>query len=156
MQVDSIQRNLEDQLGFYQNLLDLAEKKGELLLGPGGPQEAMRLREMVRQETLLVAELEELERARRNLCRGADVEQIELVARENGLDFNRVRQELKSVALKLKDRNQKNQSVLQFSVKLVNRMIQVVRDLSAQEEVTYSRIRRKPGFHQRPGLNFSA
>jgi len=156
MQVDSIQRNLEDQLGFYQNLLELAEKKGELLLGPGGPQEAVRLRDMVRQETLLIADLEELERARRNLCRGVDVDQIEAVAQEKGIEFTKVRKELKSVALKLKDRNQKNQSVLQFSVKLVNRMIQVVRDLSAQDEVTYSRIRRKPGLGQRPGLNFSA
>lgn len=156
MQVDSIQRNLEDQLGFYRNLLELAEKKGELLLGPGGPQEAVRLRDMVRQETLLIADLEELERARRNLCRGVDVDQIEAVAQEKGIEFTKVRKELKSVALKLKDRNQKNQSVLQFSVKLVNRMIQVVRDLSAQDEVTYSRIRRKPGLGQRPGLNFSA
>jgi len=155
MNLIDLQSNLTSQLALYQELLQLAEAKGDLLATAGGNEEPQALREIVRSETLIVSNLEDLERERIRICGGMSAAEIEVKFKEEAAEFSRLRTELKALALRLKERNQLNQSVLKFSLKLVSRMIQAIRDLSSKDELTYSRIRKRVTPQNRQALNLS-
>ncbi len=139
-----VNENLEAQLEQYNKLLVLANQKSELLAKPSASVQAQELRSLVKGEVTVVSLLEELERSRVKICEGQPLEQIvqtsETKSREAYLS---VRDRLKKVASEIRARNALNQTVIQFSLKLVHQMMRAIQELNSTQELTYSRIKRK-------------
>lgn len=144
--VQNITENLEEQLGQYEKLLQLAEKKSLVISNRASKREAEDLQKLVRSEVQVVSVLKELEAKRKIITEDRD---FETILSENQSSQDRLlhlKEAIKQVALKLHRLNSRNSIALNVSLKIINKMIKSVRDLSTGKEVTYSRVKK----HKRP------
>ena len=143
--VQNITDNLEDQLEQYQRLLSLAERKSHLISQKASDREVEDLHKLVKSEVQVVSILKELENKRKGIAKDQDFESI-LEESDSATDrLLQLKDAIKDVAFKLHKINSKNSLALNVSLKVINKMIQSVKDLSIGKEVTYSRVKRIKG-----------
>lgn len=140
--VQNITDNLEDQLEQYQRLLNLAERKSHLISQKASDREVEDLHKLVKSEVQVVSILKELENKRKGIAKDQDFESI-LEESDSATDrLLQLKDAIKDVAFKLHKINSKNSLALNVSLKVINKMIQSVKDLSIGKEVTYSRVKK--------------
>lgn len=140
--VQNITDNLEDQLEQYQRLLSLAERKSHLISQKASDREVEDLHKLVKSEVQVVSILKELENKRKGIAKDQDFESI-LEESDSATDrLLQLKDAIKDVAFKLHKINSKNSLALNVSLKVINKMIQSVKDLSIGKEVTYSRVKK--------------
>ncbi len=140
--VQNITENLEDQLEQYQCLLNLAERKSHLISQKASDREAEDLHKLVKSEVRVVSILKELENKRKGIAQDQDFESILEDSDVSRDKLMQLKDAIKEVAFKLHRINSKNSLALNVSLKVINKMIQSVKDLSIGKEVTYSRVKK--------------
>ena len=140
--VQNITENLEDQLEQYQCLLNLAERKSHLISQKASDREAEDLHKLVKSEVRVVSILKELENKRKGIAKDQDFQSILEDSDVSRDRLVQLKDAIKEVALKLHRINSKNSLALNVSLKVINKMIQSVKDLSIGKEVTYSRVKK--------------
>ena len=140
--VQNITENLEDQLEQYQCLLNLAERKSHLISQKAPDREAEDLHKLVKSEVRVVSILKELENKRKGIAKDQDFESILEDSEVSRDRLMQLKDAIKEVAFKLHRINSKNSLALNVSLKVINKMIQSVKDLSIGKEVTYSRVKK--------------
>ncbi|MCO4782515.1 MAG: flagellar protein FlgN [Candidatus Cloacimonetes bacterium] len=144
--VREVHSNLEQQLDAYNKLLNFAEEKNVLLSDSQDRAKAKKLETLVKREVEVVQVLQELEKDRVEAC---DCEEFSEATKDADLMdeiLSPVKAELKSVVVKLKDINDRNTLLISVSLKVVNKVFSVLRDLKCGNKMTYSRVnKKKPG-----------
>ena len=140
--VQNITENLEDQLEQYQRLLNLAERKSHLISKKASDREVEDLHKLVKSEVQVVSVLKELENKRKGITKDQDFESILEDSDVSRDRLMHLKDSIKEVAQKLHRINSKNSLALNVSLKVINKMIQSVKDLSIGKEVTYSRVKK--------------
>jgi len=140
--VQNITENLEDQLEQYQRLLNLAERKSHLISKKASDREVEDLHKLVKSEVQVVSVLKELENKRKGIAKDQDFESILEDSDVSRDRLMHLKDSIKEVAQKLHRINSKNSLALNVSLKVINKMIQSVKDLSIGKEVTYSRVKK--------------
>jgi len=140
--VQNITENLEDQLEQYQRLLNLAERKSHLISKKASDREVEDLHKLVKSEVQVVSVLKELENKRKGITKDQDFESILEDSDVSRDRLMHLKDSIKEVAHKLHRINSKNSLALNVSLKVINKMIQSVKDLSIGKEVTYSRVKK--------------
>ena len=141
--VQNITENLEDQLEQYQRLLNLAEQKSHLISQKAADMEVEDLHKLVKSEVQVVSVLKELENKRRGIAKDQDFDSILGESDVSRDKLVQLKDAIKDVAFKLHKINSKNSLALNVSLKVINKMIQSVKDLSIGKEVTYSRVKKQ-------------
>ena len=141
--VQNITENLEDQLEQYQRLLNLAEQKSHLISQKSADREVEDLHKLVKSEVQVVSILKELENKRRGIAKDQDFDSILGESDVSRDKLVQLKDAIKDVAFKLHKINSKNSLALNVSLKVINKMIQSVKDLSIGKEVTYSRVKKQ-------------
>ena len=141
--VQNITENLEDQLVQYQRLLNLAEQKSHLISQKAADREVEDLHKLVKSEVQVVSVLKELENKRRGIAKDQDFDSILGESDVSRDKLVQLKDAIKDVAFKLHKINSKNSLALNVSLKVINKMIQSVKDLSIGKEVTYSRVKKQ-------------
>lgn len=150
-----VEANLNAQLELFSTLLVTAEEKGELLADAKNADEASRLREMVRQESLTISKIEELEKERRVVFGEKSLKELLDLDAEENASIRKIQEDLSDVGSRLRKQNRLNQEALKFSQRLVSKLLKAVQDLGTNTDVTYSRLRRRPGKSFGRGFNLS-
>jgi len=140
-----VEVNLSAQLELFSTLLATAEEKGGLLVDAKNADEASRLREMVRQESLALSRIEELEKERKVVFGEKTLKELFDLNAEENASIRKLQEDLSDVGGRLRKQNMLNQEALKFSQRLVNKLLKAVQDLGTNTDVTYSRLRRRPG-----------
>lgn len=140
--VQNITENLEDQLEQYQRLLNLAERKSHLISKKASDREVEDLHKLVKSEVQVVSVLKELENKRKGITKDQDFDSILQDSDVSRDRLVQLKDAIKDVAHKLHRVNSKNSLALNVSLKVINKMIQSVKDLSIGKEVTYSRVKK--------------
>jgi len=167
-----IHNNLESQLEQYNKLLAFANEKATILSRPSSDQDVNELNALVREEVKVVSVLHELESHRQEVVARTGVEeannQVEQITEtavshklvedsdlEDLKAITEVKKTIREVAVELKRVNEKNSIALEVSLRIINKIIQSVKDMTAPDEHVYSRVK-KPNKPQSLGsLNFT-
>jgi len=147
----SVKDNLEAQVDQYQQLLELAQQKSHLLAMPDGKREVEGLNALTKEEVQVVNVLRELETERQTLTQEKSFDEIAEDAGEHKEVLEKARESLKEIATKLHRVNERNALAIEVSLKVIGKVMDTVRSLTAPQNLTYSRIKKpvKSG----PGLS---
>ena len=100
------------------------------------------LHKLVKSEVQVVSVLKELENKRKGIAKDKDFDSILGESDASRDKLVQLKGAIKDVASKLHKINSKNSLALGVSLKVINKMIQSVKDLSIGKEVTYSRVKK--------------
>lgn len=144
--VREVHSNLEQQLDAYSKLLNFAEQKNVLLSDSQDRSKAKKLETLVKREVEVVQVLQELEKDRVVACDGEEFNEATKDADLMDEVLTPIKTELKSVVLQLKEINDRNSLLISVSLKVVNKVFSVLRDIKCGNKMTYSRVnKKKPG-----------
>lgn len=141
--VQNITENLQEQLEQYERLLLLAEEKSHVISQKASDREVADLQKLVRSEVKVVSVLKELEAKRRVIAQDHDFAEFLTGNNDSRDKLIQLKEAIQDVATKLHRLNSKNSIALNVSLKIINKMIQSVKDLSVGKEVTYSRVKKQ-------------
>ena len=136
MSIQNITILLEKILTLHQRLLEQAVTKTELIK-TGNPDE---LQALLKEETLLVQAINQLEAQRLKLMPNTDGTITTLIESTTGSDSNKLAQlkdELTTIVQQLKEQNELNQQLLQQSIQFINVTMNTLK--GPETQVTYDK-----------------
>ncbi|PCJ19138.1 MAG: hypothetical protein COB02_08800 [Candidatus Cloacimonadota bacterium] len=141
--IREVHSNLEEQLGAYEKLLSFAQEKNVLLSDSSDRDKAKKLETLVKREVEVIQVLQELEKNRVQAC--DDEKYVEAIKQVDKVEeiLSPIKKSLKSVVLELKNLNDRNSLLIGVSLKIVNKIFSVLRDIKCGNKSTYSRINKK-------------
>ena len=153
--IKEVHSNLEQQLDAYEKLLNFAQEKNVLLTDSQDRAKAKKLGTLVKREVEVVQVLQELEKERAETCDGQEYTEASKDSEVLEEILSPIKRELKTVVLQLKDLNDRNSLLIGVSLKVVNKIFSVLRDIKCGNKMTYSRINKKKPMSSIPSVNFT-
>lgn len=152
-----LETNLQEQLSHYENLLNFASQKSEILKDGTGKNNVAPLRCIVQQETKVVSTLNELEQQRLSLMGTTKLDNVIAACpeQEQKTKLISLRERIKEIVVKLEEKNTRNKLMLDVSLRIIGKVLSTVQGLSAPEKMTYSRLRKQTAASRPfPAVNF--